>query len=386
MEWLLRVRDILADFFLGLSLRDFQGKRIAFYEELAKSFESREQFKTFLFEEMRIAKDPATSDSSRYKALSQMYKALSWGETYRMSDIIGRVMPASDRLMLTALDFTRNKSDTLRMLAESLRQQGLVIDIIRKAIIPPMIQIPGIAAFCYVMSTISLPIMVKMAPPEVWTPFNQAVRSFCEAVEAHGVMIALGAVATVMIYSWWLPRWTGFIRAAFEQLPRGAGLMLMPICPFILPLSIYRDFKVSLLLSSLAVLLQSGMTLTEALKALLPNSTPWLRWHLTRVLVSLQVNPTEYIQAFSLGLIGPKLLARLSSSIRHNPQFDKLIIKLGTSENAQIREEIAEVAKLLNLIILLILGGLIMFLYLGQFSISNDLADALGRQGQGRGR
>lgn len=386
MEWLYRIRDGFIDFFNGIRLRDFRSKRIAFYEELAKSFESREQFKTFLHEEIRIAKDPATADGSRHFALSQMYRALAWGETYRISEIIGRVMPASDRLMLAALDYTRNKPETLRMLAESLRQQEQVIDIIRKAVVPPMILIPGIAAFCYVMSTISLPIMVKMAPPEVWTPFNQAVRSFCEAVAEHGILIAVATVAAVVFYTWCLPRWNGTVRAAMEQLPRGAGLMLMPVCPFILPLSIYRDFKVSLLLSSLAVLLQSGMTLTESLKALLPNSTPWLRWHLTRVLISLQVNPTEYIQAFSLGLIGPKLLARLSSSIRHNPQFDKLIIKLGTSENAQIREEIAEVAKLLNLIILLILGGLIMFLYLGQFSISNDLADALGRQGQGRGR
>ena len=45
-----------------------------------------------------------------------------------------------------------------------------------------------------------------------------------------------------------------------------------------------------------------------------------------------------------------------------------------------MREEIAGVAKLLNLVILLVLGGLIMFLYLGQFSISSDLADALGRK------
>lgn len=386
MNWLFRLRDVLAEMFLGFRLMDFRGKRIAFYEELAKSFESREQFKTFLVEEIRIAAAPATSDSSRHFALMQMYKALSWGEAYRISEILGRVMPASDRLMLTAIDYTRNKPETFRMLAESLRQQAQVIEIIRKATIPPMILLPGIAAFCYVMSTISLPIMVKMAPREVWTPFNQAVRSFCEVVAAHGITIAIVSVALIALYTWLLPRWTGSLRAALEQLPRGIGLMLMPFCPFILPLSIYRDFKVSLLLSSLAVLLQSGMTLTEGLKALLPNATPWLRWHLNRVLISLQINPTEYIQAFSQGLIGPKLLARLSSSIRHNPQFDKLIIKLGTSENAQIREEISSVAKLVNLIILLIMGGLIMFLYLGQFSISNDLADALGRQGQGRGR
>lgn len=382
MEWLWRLREWLTHLFLGFQLGDFRGKRIAFYEELAKSFESREQFKTFLVEEMRIAKDPKTSDSSRYLALSLMYRHLAFGETYRISEIMGRVMPASDRLMLTALDFTRNKPDTLRMLAESLRQQAEVINIIRKATIPPLVLIPGIAAFCYVMSTISLPIMVKMAPDEVWTPFNQAVRSFCEVVAELGVVVAIAVVAIVAIFSFSLPRWSGRIRFLLESAPRSIGFMLLPIFPFMLPMSIYRDFKVSLLLSSLAVLLQSGMTLTEALKGLLPNATPWLRWHLMRVLVSLQLNPTEYIGAFSQGLIGPKLLARLSSSIRHNPQFDRLIIKLGTVENAAIREEISAVAKLLNLIILLVLGGLIMFLYLGQFSISSDLADALGRKGR----
>jgi type II secretory pathway component PulF len=384
MEWLSNIPGAVSRFLSGLRLRDFQGKRIAFYEELAKSFESREQFKTFLVEELRIARDPKTSDSSRAYALATMYRHLAFGEGFRMSEIIGKVMPASDRLMLTALDHTRHKPETLRMLADSLRQQAEVTAIIRKAVLPPMILIPGIAAFCYVMSTISLPIMVKMAPPSVWTPFNQAVRSFCEWVAESGVLSAFIAVAVVGLFSYALPRWNGILRSTCEQLSRAVGFMLLPVCPFLLPLSIYRDFKVSLLLSSLAVLLQSGLTLTEGLRALLPNATPWLRWHITRILISLQINPTEYVGAFSQGLIGPKLLARLSSSIRHNPQFDRLIIKLGTTENAQVREEIASVARLLNLVILLALGGLIMFLYVGQFSISSDLADALGREGQRR--
>jgi type II secretory pathway component PulF len=166
-----------------------------------------------------------------------------------------------------------------------------------------------------------------------------------------------------------------------EQISVSTGMLLFPICPVLIPFSIYRDFQVSILFSSMAVLLQSGMTLTECIKALIPNSSAWLRWHLNRILLSLNNTPSEYIDAFSKGLLGASLLAKLSSSIRHTSHFDKLVIKLGTTEGEQIRKQIEKVTKTINAMLLVLLGSVIMYLYVGQFSISNDLTDALSSRG-----
>jgi len=44
----------LTNLFNAINLMDFRGKREAFYEQLAKSIENKEQFKTFLEEELKL--------------------------------------------------------------------------------------------------------------------------------------------------------------------------------------------------------------------------------------------------------------------------------------------------------------------------------------------
>ena len=60
----------LSNFFNAINLMDFRGKREAFYEQLAKSIENKEQFKTFLEEELKIARHKRTRNSSREAARS----------------------------------------------------------------------------------------------------------------------------------------------------------------------------------------------------------------------------------------------------------------------------------------------------------------------------
>jgi type II secretory pathway component PulF len=308
-----------------------------------------------------------------------MLGRLSDGGEFRISRILGEVMPSTDNMMLTALDVSKNKPDTLRSMAASLREQDQIKSVIIKGMVPPLILIPGIGAFCYVLATQTIPIMVKIAPPGIWKGFNLLVRKTSEFISGNGPIIAVAAVLLIAGFMALLPRWYGRARGWLEQVPVGVGLALFPVFPFVLPLAIYRDYQVSLLLTSMAVLLQSGMTLTEALKALAIESSPYMRWHLKRVIFNLQFMPSDYIGAFSRGLIGPRLLARISSSIRHTPHFDKLVIRLGTSEGMVIREQIAKVVKSVNFFLLVLLSSVVIFLYIGQFTISQDLVDAVRR-------
>ena len=62
-----------------LQLMEFRSTREAFYEELAASIEYKEQFKTFLVEELRIASAKETRNSSRAFALKKMLNKLSEG-------------------------------------------------------------------------------------------------------------------------------------------------------------------------------------------------------------------------------------------------------------------------------------------------------------------
>ena len=204
-----------------------------------------------------------------------------------------------------------------------------------------------------------------------------SVRMVAETLASHGGMIVLGVIGAIVAFTYSLPRWKGNLRSALEQVPQGWGFLLFPVAPFLLPLSIYRDFQVSLLVTSLAVLLKSGATLSSALETLKRNADPWMRWHLKKIMNHLNVAPTDYIPAFSKGLMSPKLLARLATTIRNNPQFDKILIQLGTEGGEDIRNEIGNTAKGLNAVLLSAAAAVVVFLYVGQLSISQSMTEEL---------
>lgn len=360
-----------------LQLMEFRSTREAFYEELAASIEYKEQFKTFLVEELRIASAKETRNSSRAFALKKMLNKLSEGRSFELSEILGEVMPKSDSLILSAVDSSPEKHTTLRSLSSAIRSQKEAQGVVLKALFPPLILIPGVAGFCYVLSTQSLPIIVKIAPPEVWTPFNQAVRSFSEGVSEYAGAILFGVFVVGVTYAQILPRWTGHMRAKLEQISKTKGLLLFPVCPFILPLGLYRDFQLSMLLTSMAVILKSGATLTESIETLRQNSSPWMKWHLTKIKLHLESAPTDYIAAFSRGLMSPRMLARLATTIRTRPQFDQVLVDLGTQRNVEIQQEIGLTAKNLNTMMLVLCALIVIFLYVGQLSISQTMSDVL---------
>ena len=78
----------LTNLFNAINLMDFRGKREAFYEQLAKSIENKEQFKTFLEEELKIARHKRTRNSSREAALKLMVRKLSLGDDFLISQFL----------------------------------------------------------------------------------------------------------------------------------------------------------------------------------------------------------------------------------------------------------------------------------------------------------
>ena len=116
-------------------------------------------------------------------------------------------MTQGDRMMLSAVDDAKDKPGTLRALSDAIKAQKEAKAVIWKAIFPPMVLLPGVAGFSYVLATQSIPIIVKVAPPEVWTPFNQAVRDVAEYLANHGAITAIGVIAAIVAFAYALPRW-----------------------------------------------------------------------------------------------------------------------------------------------------------------------------------
>jgi type II secretory pathway component PulF len=369
---------MLAGLITWIKLQAFWRARAEFYEELAASYAANEALREFLNEELRISMTPATANPSRVAALRIMRSRLAGGESVRLSTIIGPALPQNDSMMLAAVDDAKDKPALLRSIAQAVREQKLLRSLVLQKAIPPLLLFPGAFAFAYIMATQSLPVIVKIAPAAVWeSGMNGYVRAFASFLAVHGFTSLVAVLAVAAVFTRALPRWIGRWRAKLEAVSPSTALLLFPVCPFLVPLSIFRDVQVGLLFSALAVMLRSGRTLTDALATIRRNSQPWMRWHLRKVLQHLETNPTEYRQAFSKGLMSPLLLSRLSSQMRTNPNFDAVLVRLGLEGSVEIRKVVDRQMSVINAFLLSVGGAVVVFMMVGQLNISQSLTEEL---------
>lgn len=360
-----------------LKLSDFWGTREEFYEQLARSYENREGLRFFFDSEYKIASAAKTRNDSRAYALRVMRSKLARGNTTRFTDILGSVMPAGDRLLLSALDDAPDKALLMRTIAESIKEQRRMQQMVRGRVVPPLLILPGAFGFAYIMATQSLPIIQKVAPPGVWTPFNAAVRDFSNFIGLHGLTAVGVLLLAAAFFMYQIPRWTSRFRRRIEDMTPTMATVLFPVFPIALPLILYRDHQAGMLFNALSVLLQSGATLKDALQTVKRQSRPWLRQHITSILRRLEANPTGYQRAFEAGLMSSHMLARLSSQIRSNPNFDEVLIRLGQQGSAEIREVVGKQMGRLNGILLGMGGAMVVFMWVGQMSISQSMQEEL---------
>jgi hypothetical protein len=357
----------------------FHQSRIDFYKDWAKSIQARELFVTFLKEEIAISSSKQTRDRFRAFGLQTMLDRVVRGDAVTPSEYVGLSMPLGDMVLLSAADSAADE-DLVTIIGDLVtaleNQQGAVKTIVQ-AMVSPLVLIPGVGAFAYILSSKSIPVIEKIAPPEVWTPFNDSVRGVANFINNYGLLFLFLSVVFIFGFSYCLPRWTGKLRLSLEQVNPAISVWLTPIAPYLLPLSIYRDFQALMLLSSLAVLLKTGKTLNEALEIISSRASPYLRYHVKRILNYIEEYPLEVSVAFTSGILSPKVSARLATIARTIPAYERVLIEIGTLGSIEIRNQVKKSAVLLNAIFISLAISLAMFLYVGQLMITQSLNRAL---------
>lgn len=354
---------------------EFHTKRLDFYRDWARSIERREPLPAFLAAEIAISRAKHTLNRARATALSQMLARFHAAENMPLSQVVGLSMPAEDRLMLAAGD-TLEEEDfvvVIKDLCDAIEIQAASKMILWRSLITPMMILPGVGVFAYVLSAKSIPIIEEFAPASVWTPFNSAVRAVANVINVGGPYIILAAVLAVAAMAWALPNWRHPLRFKLEKVNPKTAFWLMPVAPWLTPLSIYRDFQALLILSTLAVLLKRGRTLNQALKSVAAIGTPYVRHHMRRIIFFLEEAPLEVSKAFATGILSANVAARLATISRTNPSFEEVLIEIGTTGSVEITKQVQKAASGMNIMLLCMAAFTIVFLYLGQLNLSFTL-------------
>jgi type II secretory pathway component PulF len=347
-----------------LALIDFRSARAEFYRDFAEMYQRNEAMVSFL--EGEIANAQLTRQRSRARALRIVLHRHQDGEhASRVSHLLDGVVPRSDAMLLTAVDRAADKPQALRALADAIDKQQQMLRLMLSQAALPAITIPICYALIALLGKVIL--VIDEATPvyaqdALWEGMNGWARVIASFAQAWGTqtLLALGLVLGAVLWS--LPRWRGAARLRVEAWP---------------VYGLYRDFQAGMLFSSMAMLLKTGETLQGSIDDVTQRASPWMRWHLGRVVDALDENPTATLDAFRRGLLSPHLLSRAATLNRSSASFSDVLIQLGTTEGVRVLLRVKKAAVIANFALVGLFASVATFMGVASMTVPGRFASLM---------
>ena len=347
-----------------IALVDFRSTRAEFYRDFAEMYQRNEAMVSFL--EGEIANANLTRQRSRARALRIVLHRHQDGEhASRVSHLLEGVVPRADAMLLTAVDRAADKPQALRALADAIDKQQQMLRLLLSYSALPVVTIPICYALIALLGKVIL--VIDAATPvyaqdALWEGMNGWARTIATFAQDWGAqtLAVLGlALGTVL---WSLPRWRGAPRLRVEGWPI---------------YSLYRDFQAGMLFSSMAMMLKTGETLQGSLDDVTQRASPWMRWHLGRVLDALEENPTATIDAFRRGLLSSHLLSRAATLHRSSASFSDVLIQLGTTEGERVLARVKKAAVIANFALVGLFASVATFMGVASMTVPGKFASLM---------
>ena len=347
-----------------LALIDFRLARAEFYRDFAEMYQRNEAMVNFL--EGEIANSNLTRQSSRAKALRLVLQRHHDGDhASRVSHLLEGVVPRSDAMLLTAVDRAGDKPQALRALADAIDKQQQMLRLVVSYSLLPAVIVPICYALIALLGKVILVIdeaTPAYAQDALWDGMNGWAKAIAVFAQDWGtqMLVVLGVTLGAMLWS--LPRWRGAARLRVEAWP---------------VYSLYRDFQAGMLFSSMAMMLKTGETLQGSIDDVTQRASPWMRWHLGRVVDALEENPTATIDAFRRGLLSPHLLSRAATLNRSSASFSDVLIQLGTTEGERVLARVKKAAVIANFALVGLFASVATFLGIASMTVPGKFASLM---------
>lgn len=344
-----------------LSLHEFRTNRAEFYRDFAEMYRRNEALVGFL--EGEIANAQLTYQRSRGTALRLILLRHQDGDhASRVSHLLEGIVPRSDGLLLAAVDRAADKPQALLALADAIDKQRLMLRALASSAALPALTIPICFALIALLGRVIL--VVDQSTPDyardaLWEGMNGWARAIAAFAQAWGLQTLLLVSALLVSMLWSLPRWRGAVRLRVEGWP---------------VYGLYRDFQSGMLFSAMAMMLKTGETLRGSIDDITQRASPWMRWHLGRVVDALDENPTGTLDAFRRGLLSPHLLARVATLHRSSPSFSDVLIQLGTSEGDRVLARVKKAGLIANFALVGLFAGVATFMGIASITVPGRFA------------
>ncbi|MFL6628449.1 MAG: hypothetical protein ACJ8G1_18545 [Vitreoscilla sp.] len=347
-----------------VALSDFRLARAEFYRDFAEMYQRNEAMVSFL--EGEIANASVTRQRSRARALRLVLHRHQDGDhASRVSHLLEGVVPRSDGLLLAAVDRAADKPQALRALAEAIDKQQQMLRLMLSYSALPAVTIPICFALIALLGKVILVIDAATPPyaqEALWDGMNGWARAVALLAQAWGAELVVTLGAALASVLWSLPRWRGAARLRVEAWPI---------------YGLYRDFQAGMLFSSMAMMLRTGETLQGSIDDVTQRASPWMRWHLGRVVDALEENPTGTLDAFRRGLLSAHLLSRAATLNRSSTSFSEVLIQLGTTEGERVLARVKKAAVIANFALVGLFASVATFMGVASMTVPGTFASLM---------
>lgn len=321
--------------------------RADLYYDLATSLEDRVPlFTTFRKYESRARR----RNPGEALVYLEMLRALSSGS---LTQALRSIAPNSELLMVDALQSAGDSkmAEGLKFLSETVEKTDAMAAAASKAIRYPLGMLVLFGGMLTGFSYHVVPILAGLLPPDKWPVLGRLLYNISQLITHYGVYLLVAVISLSWCFMRSLPRWHGRVRQVFDKF---------------MPYRFYRDYSGAMLVVSLSMLLRSGVSLRSSLDRSLAFSTPWMRYHIKRILKTLaNANTPNFGEAFKTGVLNQYLEDRVQdASERRNPA--EAFVRIGVGSIDRVIAEIEKSAGRMSSMIL-VLCGVVLFIMMGGF-------------------
>lgn len=345
-------------FKLKIGRRELRQARADFYFELGASLLEHVPLVTALRKyEMRAR----TRGSILAPVYLEMLRGLQSGS---MTEALKQI---ASPLEQTLMDATQTAGD--QAMAEGLKFMSETVEKIEKmrttlfrAMAYPVVLLALFSGMLTSFSLVAVPVLVQLIPVEKWPPLGKVLFFVSELVAHQGLYVLMFILMAVSLFIISLSRWTGRVRRHLDEH---------------FPYNIYRDHVGSMLLVSLAAMMRSGISLRSSLARAEQFSSPWLRWHIRKIMLNLSRPNTPYFgQAFRTGVLNQEMGDKVQdASERRDPVAS--FIRAGSNSIDRMMVLLERRSRTINIVMIVFCSVVLGLMFAGFLSTAMSVQSSI---------
>lgn len=334
-------------------------KRIGLYERLAAFLESNISIMDTL---NRIQYRYDRNHDSRAKILKNWITSMEHGS--RFSDAIQPWIPASEHMLIAAGERGEGLINGLKEATVMSTSSKSIKNAIYAGLAMPIGLLAMMSFMLTKFQTTMVPVFKSLLPVSKWPSSAQLLNSISYSIAHLWWLVGIVLIIIFTIIYLTIGRWTGKARAFFDHLP---------------PWSIYRTAQASSFLIGLSSLMKAGVAGFDALKMMHHTASPWMQFHLEKMMSVMRLGGASSGRALNTGLLDKETAGDVEDYSQLG-SFQDAIYLLGARTLVESVTKINSRMGVVRNLLLVTVASNIVWIYSTIYSLQGVIASSMGAQ------